>query len=63
MKPQTNNKIKTEEDISVSFPWMLSYELCPDIFVWYINKKTTEIELINSFELIRLQDEHIHISY
>jgi len=39
MKPQTNNKGNTEEDISVSFPWMLSYEPCPDTFVWYINKK------------------------
>jgi len=63
MKPQTNNKGKTEEDISVSFPWILSYELYPDIFVWYINKKTTEIELKNSFLLIRLRDEYFYISY
>jgi hypothetical protein len=39
MKPHTNNKGHTEEDISASVPWKLSYELSTDNFVWYINKE------------------------
>jgi hypothetical protein len=37
MKP--HNKDHTEEDISVSVPWKLSYELSTDNFVSYINKE------------------------